>query len=307
MSSKSTAGLLAALLLLGACSNDLNSSEPIVSDASVPDGSGIVDYLAQGGQIWIERAEYAPSLIEEGAPPARLRIGAFFFQEPVMASFWQSPCHDMVNAPRFPIGLPSDREYLDVGEVTISGSGTTFPVERFEGTVDFLGRPPHDIHYQLVMAEGKGDSILLGGVEYSISFSGSSGVESLGPIELARLPQPISPAGSTLSDLELTRGSNAALKWRSGEGAYASEPIPLVLLTRADGTVVVLCSGRSLDEGVVVTSEALAWYLAHEPGGEGHLHKMTSQIATPWISRAPEISAWVFASATTIQKFRIVD
>lgn len=279
---------------------DLDAAVDDKPDGDVPGcgaGGAAATCTGEGGQIWIEHVEYAPSLVAEGEPELQTRLTAFFYREWLPIAAGGSECIDMVLYPRTPIALPEGREYVDVGDVTITGGGSTFPLERIENGVDPLLRPPHNILYQLVEPENP-ERPLVGGAKYSIEVSGSEEFDAIDPVVIAMLAHPISPPGAALEDMALELESSHEIEWTSDGDTF----VPRVLLLRTDGSVVVVCSGRGGERGVTVTPEALAAFLEHEPSGVGRLMKMSSHNGSLWFKATPVRSNWA-----TVQKFRIVD
>jgi len=273
------------------------------SDGKADAGSGECrdhQCLEEGGQVWLEHVEYSPTLVSDGEPAKQLRLGAFFFREPVPMNPGGVWCFDMVNDPRSPIALDESREYLDVGEVTISGGGSSFVLNRVAGGIDYLHRSSHDLFYEVVAPE-EPEQALVGGIDYSISFGGAGDVEAMERVDVVRMPKPIAPGGPALEDLELQRGEAAVIQLSTEDSAFN----PHVMLLRSDGTVVVFCSGEQAAGEVTLTPEALDAFLLHEASGEGRLLKMATGHSGFSSSDVAAVLLW--ANWATVQKFAIID
>lgn len=256
--------------------------------------------VGEGGQVWLEHIEYAPSLVQDGQPAAQIRLLAFFFREPVAINPGGTACFDLISDPRSPFGLFDPREYADVGPVVVTGGGMSFRLETRRDAMDYLHHSTHEVFYELVEPEADEQS-LIAGENYSISFGGTEDTPPVEAIEFAQLPERLAPAGPELDDLVIRRDEPVDVPFGSDDAAY----YPHVALMRSDGEVIVLCSGSQGAPDVLVSPEAVAAFLGHEPAAEGILWRVASR---PAILNAGAVSAAsVWANWSTIQKFTIID
>jgi hypothetical protein len=253
--------------------------------------------LGENGQIWLDHVQFSPSLVVEGEDEVVSRFVSFFFRDTVSILPSGAWCFDMIDDARNPMSLSASREYLDVGEISIEGSGELFHLVRRENETDYMGRPPHDLFYQLETTE----SALKAGVDYTVALTGTTEVPEAHGLGQIRLPEMES---SALDDIALSASAGATFQWTSESDAY----VPSAVLSNLEGQTVVWCFGdptTSGDAEVTVTPEAVSMFVHHVPSGSGRLSKMSSIRSLTGSEGVKPVDTW--ANWITVQLFSTVD
>lgn len=170
--------VLIAALGFSACGDDQSGGTPDSPPQEA--GSDVVDFLwDEGGE---SRIEYQEIFRPGGMPPnIQARATAFFWKSktPKRYEFPLIPgCTTIDFDDRFPMGMGTQREYLDVGTVTYTGGAN--PLDLKVGNItppmnlDGLFRP-HDGHYRFEALPDKGGMFFdKFDAFYDVKFGGSA-------------------------------------------------------------------------------------------------------------------------------------
>lgn len=179
---KSGLMLVAGCALLGACGDDAASPDARPIDAA-PDAAPIDFFSNEGGEV---RFEYIyVGAITGNATDAMTRVIAYFEKKDDV-DFHMYPtipgCTLVTDDTKWPTSQPVNRQYADVGTLTITNGTKTIVVPKSTGTTDAVGR----VHgagnwYSHSFLEGTPGAMLTDGAtyvspksSYDVKFGGSA-------------------------------------------------------------------------------------------------------------------------------------
>lgn len=208
----------------------------------------------EGGEI---RVEYVRT------PTAEFSRGVAFFkasQTPESAPFLaigaasEGLCNDLTLTPRWPTAPHEAATYLDVGALSITGGGRTFPLTKTENYTDFLGRV-HGVAYHFMDTT----TMISPSTLYDVVASGGAGVAAfqwpaaLGVPEQFALGSPALPL-----TLAIPRGEDLVITWEDPLETIGQDVLGLVAFQDADGALTQICVTAEDLDGFTVPRDILA-------------------------------------------------
>lgn len=232
----------------GGCSDDV----PPCEGAACHGGIGFES--PEGGEI---RVEYVRT------PAAEFSRGIAFFkasQTPENTPFLvikgaeEQVCNDLTETPRWPTAPLEAANYLDIGELSITGGGRTITMTKEKGYTDFLGRV-HGVGYHFMDTT----TMIAPATLYDVEASGSDAFAALSWKEALGVPQQFDLVAPDLPlSLTIPRGEDYVITWEDPTETIGQDVLGLIAFQDDTGALTQVCVTAEDLDGFSVPKDIIA-------------------------------------------------
>jgi hypothetical protein len=262
---------ISGVLLFAACGDDSGTNNIDANttpdsntgaDAATPDGpSGVTLQSPEGGEVRFEYMEWPANSGPVNNNTTATRVIAYFIknQDPQWHPIPEiGQCNSFLNgADMWPLHQSATREYVDVGNVVLSGGPSDLQVPL--GGTDGVGTDPlgrmHD-HFYFYFGADDTDTYVTDNHAYNVVFTGSDEWPAQAFPNAIFMPHAYTPTNPAVVDITLTAGTALNMTWPAatsntppGVGVFS-----FVAFANATAGVTHLCPAP--DEGSFTVSAA---------------------------------------------------
>jgi hypothetical protein len=162
-------------------------------------------------------------------------------------------CFDSAAEGLWPVAQAPEREYIDVGAVTLRGGPEELLLSKTEPGSDLLGRQ-HDIVYLHIMPDA--DRYVVSGTEYSAEVRGSDDypAQTIGPIYVPGAVTPVNP-GPDIRSIIIPGGAPFTTSLAPANGAPEGVVVQNFLIVQPPlGGAALVCLGSDAQDGAFTLS-----------------------------------------------------
>jgi hypothetical protein len=199
-----------------------------------------------GGEIHVERIGSHAGVFDP-----LTHVDAYFIrdQTPAIARMpAPGTCFDSVTDGLWPVAQAAQRDYIDVGTVTLRGGPQEIRLSKTEPGVDLLGRT-HDIVYLHINPDA--DSFVVADTEYSVDLGGSADypAQTIGPIYVAKAVTPVNP-GPDVKAILIPSGQTFTTSLAPADGVPDGVTMQNFMIVQPpQGGASLVCLGRDAQDG----------------------------------------------------------